>query len=108
MSSPLIRICSLIIVLLTFVVPLNAQLQSNISLPDLLKMRPDVKPDASQISVKSVPLDAPVDPAEYYVGSGDVFVLNVWSSMPVEHQVTVTPEATLLIPNVGVLDVREQ
>jgi protein involved in polysaccharide export with SLBB domain len=96
------------IILLTFVIPLNAQLQSNISLPDLLKMRPDVKPDASQISVKSVPLDAPVDPAEYYAGPGDVFVLNVWSSMPVEHQVTVTPEATLLIPNVGVIDVREQ
>lgn len=82
--------------------------QTSISLPDLLKLKSEGKTDVAPLSQRSTPLDSPVDPAEYYVGPGDVFVLNIWSSMPVEHQITVTPEATLLIPNVGVVDVRDQ
>lgn len=86
----------------------QAQLPSSLSIPDLLKMRSEAKGDVSQLSPKSVALDAPVDPQEYVVGPGDVLGLNIWSSMPVEHQLTVTPEATLLIPNVGVVDVRDE
>ncbi len=85
-----------------------AQLSGSISIPDLLKMRPETRPDVAQYTGKTFPLDAPVNPAEYYVGPGDVLGLNIWSSMPVEHQLTITPEATLLIPNVGVVDVRNE
>ncbi len=85
-----------------------AQLSGSISIPDLLKMRPETRPDVAQYTGKTFPLDAPVNPAEYYVGPGDVLGLNIWSSMPVEHQLTITPEATLLIPNVGVVDVRDE
>ncbi|HXG00725.1 MAG TPA: polysaccharide biosynthesis/export family protein, partial [Bacteroidota bacterium] len=88
--------------------PARAQLPGSLSIPDLLKMRPETRTDVAQITGKSFALDAPVDPAEYVVGPGDVFALNIWSSMPVEHQLTVTPEGTLLIPNVGVAQVRDQ
>ncbi len=96
--------------LLAFLV-LSASLaysQTGISLPDFFKLKSEGKTDASPLNQKSTPLDAPVDPAEYYVGPGDAFVLNIWSSAPVEYRITVTPEATLLIPNVGVVDVRDQ
>ncbi len=85
-----------------------AQFSGSVSIPDLLKMRPETRPDVSQLTGKTFPVDAPVNPSEYYVGPGDVLGLNIWSSMPVEHQLTVTPEATLLIPNVGVVDVRDE
>jgi protein involved in polysaccharide export with SLBB domain len=51
-------------------------------------------------------MDAPLDAAEYTVGPGDMIALNIWSSSPAEHQLSVTPEAFLLIPNVGGVDVR--
>lgn len=88
--------------------PAVAQFSGSISIPDLLKMRPETRTDVAQLTGKSFPLDAPVDPAEYVIGPGDVFALNIWSSMPVEHQLTVTPEGTLLIPNVGVAQVQDQ
>ncbi len=88
--------------------PVQAQVSSGISLPDLLKIRPDMASEAKDAGGKQVPMDAPVDPAEYFVGPGDLLALNIWSSMPVAHQLTVTPEGTLLIPNVGVVDVKEQ
>ncbi|MBI5472965.1 MAG: SLBB domain-containing protein [Ignavibacteriae bacterium] len=63
--------------------------------------------DASTISVATVPVDAPVNPSEYFVGPGDVLALNIWSSAPQSLQLTVTPEATLLIPSVGAVDVAD-
>jgi polysaccharide export outer membrane protein len=88
--------------------PAAAQFSGSVSIPDLLKMRPETRTDVSQLTGKSFPLDAPVEPSEYVVGPGDVFALNIWSSMPVEHQLTVTPEGTLLIPSVGVVDVKDR
>lgn len=85
-----------------------AQSQTGISIPDLLKLKSEGKTEAYPLSQKSTPIDAPVDPAEYFVGPGDSFVLNIWSSAPVEYRISVTVEATLLIPNVGVVDVRDQ
>lgn len=86
----------------------SAQISSTPSLQDLLKMRSEASADQSQLTIKPTAVDAPVNPAEYYVGPGDVLALNIWSSMPVAHQLTVTPEGTLLIPNVGVVDVKER
>ena len=96
------------VLLCASIIPLNAQFQSGVSLPDLLRMKPDVKSDVSQIGARSVPLDSPVNPAEYFVGPGDMLALNIWSSAPAEYQLTVTPEASLLIPTVGAVDVRDQ
>lgn len=86
---------------------LFAQLPSSLSVPDLLRLRSEGKTETSQLGIKAVAIDAPVDPAEYFVGPGDGFALNIWSSMPVEHHLVVTPEGTLLIPNVGAVDVRD-
>ncbi len=76
--------------------------KSTLNLPDILQYREDLKKkELTEIAGKSVPLDAPINPEEYYVGPGDMLALNIWSSSPVSHQLTVTPEGTLLIPNIG-------
>jgi len=86
----------------------QAQFQNTPSIQELLRMNTEPRPDPSQRIVSAVPIDAPVNPVEYYVGPGDVLALNIWSSAPLERSLTVTPEGTLLIPNVGVVDVKEQ
>lgn len=83
------------------------QSKRDLQIPELLLGKSDVSAAARQpIEFKGVPLDAPVKADEYTVGPGDVLMLHVWSSAPVENQLTVTPEGFLLIPNVGTLDVR--
>jgi protein involved in polysaccharide export with SLBB domain len=86
---------------------LFAQLnKETISIQDLTRLKPEIKQEVPQVAGKPVPMDSPVDPAEYSVGPGDVLMINIWSSSPVEHLLTVTPEATLLIPSVGAVDVK--
>ncbi len=80
----------------------------DLSLPDLMNLKQDKGALAkAPAEVRSVPMDAPLDPAEYYVGPGDGLSLNVWSSSPADYQLTVTPEAILLIPSVGAVSVRD-
>jgi protein involved in polysaccharide export with SLBB domain len=89
--------------------PLFAQLESSPTLQDLLRMQSPQKSSGKLLGeVPSTPLDAPVDPSAYMVGPGDILALNVWSSAPVEQQLTVTPEGYLLITNVGALDLKGQ
>ena len=101
--------CVLVCMLLT--IPQGSRLlaqlnKESISIQDLTRLRPEMKQEVPQMSEKSVPMDSPVDPAEYVVGPGDVLVINIWSSAPVEHRLTVTPEGTLLIPSVGAAEVK--
>jgi len=82
-----------------------AQTDEELRLPDILSLRPDLR-TGSKVSAesRSVPLDSPVDPDYYVVGPGDILALNIWSSSPVDLQLTVTPEGVLLIPAVGAVD----
>jgi protein involved in polysaccharide export with SLBB domain len=52
-------------------------------------------------STLSVVLDGPVDPKEYVVGPGDIFSVSIWSATPLNFQVPVTPEGTIVIPSVN-------
>ncbi len=49
----------------------------------------------------SVIMDGPVDPKEYIVGPGDIFMVSIWSAVPLNFQVAVTPEGTMVIPSVN-------
>jgi len=49
----------------------------------------------------SVIMDGPVDPTEYIVGPGDVFTVSIWSAIPLNFQIPVTPEGTIVIPTVN-------
>ncbi|MEW5702869.1 MAG: SLBB domain-containing protein [Candidatus Zixiibacteriota bacterium] len=51
-------------------------------------------------------LDQVVDPAEYTVGPGDKLLINVWSERPDQFAVAITPEATVIVPNVGEIGVK--
>ncbi len=46
-------------------------------------------------------MDGPVDPKEYIVGPGDIFNVGIWSAVPINFQVPVTPEGSVLIPTVN-------
>jgi protein involved in polysaccharide export with SLBB domain len=82
-----------------------SQTQMDMRLPDISALRSELKPQASSsLDAKSVPVDGPVSPEEYFIGPGDVLAINIWTSIPAEHQLTVTPEGLLLIPSVGSVD----
>jgi len=82
--------------------------KGTVSVPDILQMAPELqKKEVTPITGKEVSLDAPVSPADYYVGPGDVLSLNIWTSSPVQNELTVTPEGTLLIQNVGSVNARD-
>ena len=86
---------------------LAGQTKQDMQLPELLFGKTDPKAATrSQLEFKDIPTDGPVNPDEYHVGPGDGMVLDVWSSAPVEHQLTVTPEGYLLIPGVGAVAVQ--
>ncbi len=46
-------------------------------------------------------LDGPVDPREYIVGPGDIYNVSIWISPPINLQLPITPEGTVIIPTVG-------
>ena len=52
-------------------------------------------------------LESTIAPESYYVGTSDVFAVNVWTSPPIAFQLTVTPEGTLIIPTVGEIPVAD-
>ena len=85
----------------------NGQTKQDVPVPDILFGKSELTSlSKSQIEFKGIPTDGPVNPDEYHVGPGDGFVLNIWSSAPEEHQLTVTPEGYLLIPAVGAVEVK--
>ncbi len=47
------------------------------------------------------PLEAAIDPEKYIIGPGDLFQINIWGAVSEEHQVRVSPENKMVIPNVG-------
>ncbi len=47
------------------------------------------------------PLEAAIDAEKYIIGPGDLFQLNIWGAVSEEHQVRVSPENRMIIPNVG-------
>lgn len=50
-------------------------------------------------------LDAPIGRTEYLLGPGDVIDLSIFGELNVLHRLPVTPEGTVVIPTVGVVDV---
>ncbi|MCK9408953.1 MAG: SLBB domain-containing protein [Bacteroidetes bacterium] len=52
-------------------------------------------------STVSVVMDGPVDPKEYIIGPGDIFAVSIWSAVPLNFQVPVTPEGTVVIATVN-------
>ena len=55
-----------------------------------------------------IPLEEPVDEKEYVVGPNDVLAIMIPGLVPTPTQIPVTPEAKLIIPNVGEIDVRDR
>ncbi len=48
-------------------------------------------------------LEAAIDPNEYTLGPGDVFVISIWSAEPLTFKVPVEPEGYVIIPTVGAI-----
>ena len=62
---------------------------------------PQMKLSSQFSQPAGVALESRVDPENYYVGPSDVIAVNIWISPPVNFNLTVTPEGTLIIPTVG-------
>ncbi len=52
-----------------------------------------------------VPLESTIEPERYIVGPSDVISVNIWMSPPLNFNLPVTPEGTLIVPTVGEIDV---
>lgn len=56
-------------------------------------------------STLSVIMDGPIDPKEYIVGPGDVFAVSIWAAIPLNFQVPVNPEGSVIIPTVNEMSI---
>lgn len=89
--------------------PVTAQVTTDPALESLLQMRQDTRLQSrASAEPLGVGVDGPVNPDEYFVGPGDVLGVNIWSTSPQEYQVTVTPEGFVLVPTIGIVDVKGQ
>lgn len=53
-------------------------------------------------------LEKAINANEYRVGPGDVFEFSVFTTEPINYTIKVTPENKILIPTVGLIDVKNQ
>ena len=56
-------------------------------------------------NVKIAVMDGAIDPKEYVVGPGDIYTVNIWTMPPINLQIPVTPEGSVVIPAVGEIQV---
>jgi len=73
----------------------------NVDFEDMLKK---ARPEAA---FETVPLEEAINPDEYVVGPGDVLSVNIWDFELFNFSTQVTPEATVILPTVGIVDVRD-
>jgi protein involved in polysaccharide export with SLBB domain len=52
-------------------------------------------------NLKFAVMDGAIDPKEYVVGPGDIYVVSIWVNPPLNLQIPVTPEGSVIIPTVG-------
>jgi protein involved in polysaccharide export with SLBB domain len=82
------------------------QTKTDIPMPDLFQLKSEAATRSTQpVDVRAIAMDGPLDASAYMLGPGDLLALNIWTSTPVEQQLSVTPEGYLVIPNVGRLKV---
>lgn len=60
----------------------------------------------SRTEVAAGLLERPIDPALYPVGPNDALTLTIWTGTSLQYDLMVTPDAKLVIPRVGEVDVR--
>ncbi|KUG25109.1 polysaccharide export protein [hydrocarbon metagenome] len=55
---------------------------------------------------EAIPLQGPVDPSKYLVGPGDIFDITIVGNLPNSLIVQVSPEGSLVIPTIGVINIK--
>jgi polysaccharide biosynthesis/export protein len=104
-ESNLIKYQIMKLIIVCFACLLTANISFSQLVPDTKKEVSEPKLDLKSLiqtpSISAPALECPVDPDKYYVGPSDVISVNIWTSLPVNFTVTVTPEGTLIVPTVG-------
>ena len=75
---------------------------------DIQAKSEETKNEDLDLSVSSIPLEKPVDPDVYVVGPGDKFGINIVSTENIVLKAMVGPVGDIMIPSVGVIDLRLQ
>ena len=60
----------------------------------------------SRLALDLTALDRPIDPEKYLVGPGDELAINIWGGVHRGYKVTISPEATVIVPTVGEISIR--
>ena len=60
-----------------------------------------VSQSQAQLQSKPTIQEGPIDPKEYIVGPGDIFGVSIIAASPLNFQIPVTPEGTIIIPTVS-------
>ena len=94
------------VVVMVVAIVLSGSGQERQSVIDAFMDQSQKPPEGQLAAMRLPPMDAPVDPAGYLVGPGDLFGINVWSTVPVNFSLYVSPEGVLVVPTVGEIDLR--
>ena len=84
---------------------LDAQQTDKTVNPFKRKDEEQVKYQQNLQNVKIAIMDGAIDPKEYVVGPGDVYAVSIWTMPPIDLQIPVTPEGSVVIPAVGEIQV---
>ncbi len=63
------------------------------------------KPFDLETQFKMQTLEATVDPDQYIVGPGDIFIVTIWTAAEALFKTPVTPEGYLIIPTIGAIHI---
>jgi polysaccharide export outer membrane protein len=91
---------------ISIVYPQERRATEQNSRTDLFDLSQEEKEAATvNLSAAEIPLESTVEPDRYIVGPSDILSVNVWMSPPLNFNLPVTPEGTLIVPTVGEIDV---
>lgn len=88
---------------------LNVYSQQGTTFLDSKELLPNIGPqiEADALSnINEMPVGNLINPDFYYLGPGDVLSMQIVPAMPLSRNVTISPDGSVLIPRLGVINVK--
>jgi protein involved in polysaccharide export with SLBB domain len=106
MNIDLIKKVAILFLLIFSAINLNAQIKgsSSYDMEEMLKSDALEQLNSDQISKNTIPFGDIVNPDYYYLGPGDILVIQNLSTISQKEIVAVSPENSIIIPRIGLID----